>query len=280
MNPSGAPQPVAPPRRHPVREFFRGVATLGRGFAYWRHRPGAMALGLIPAAIVFVGFVVLLVLLATQIDPLTLFLTGFAAEWDPNWRLGMRVGIGLALIVGFALLYTFAFTALTLLVGDGFYARIWRVVEADLGEFTAGEEPGFWRSVADAGRLVVRAIVTGILLSLLGLVPVVGGLSAAVIGTVLSGRLVALELTARPLEARGMTRLERRAALRDHSPRLIGFGVAVHLCFLVPGGAILVMPAAVAGATVLAKHVLGEADRRLAAAASAPDSAPATASEE
>jgi CysZ protein len=29
----------------------------------------------------------------------------------------------------------------------------------------------------------------------------------------------------------------------------------VHLCFLIPGGAVAVMPAAVAGATVLANHV-------------------------
>ncbi len=41
---------------------------------------------------------------------------------------------------------------------------------------------------------------------------------------------------------------------------MFGFGVAVHLCYLIPGGAIAVMPAAVAGATVLAKHVLGEVE--------------------
>jgi CysZ protein len=264
---------AGPRRPHPVREFVHGLATLGRGFAYWRHRPGAMALGLIPAAIVFAGFVVLLVLLATQIDPLTLVLTGFAADWDPGWRIGLRIGIGLALVVGVVVLYAFAFTALTLLVGDWFYARIWRVVETELGEFTPGAEPGFWRSIGDAARLVVRAIFTGIFVALLGLIPVVGAVIAAVVGTVLSGRLVALELTTRPLEARGMNRLERRAALRDHSPRLIGFGVGVHLCFLIPGGAILVMPAAVAGATVLAKHVLGEADRRLDAPLPAPPTA-------
>ena len=33
----------------------------------------------------------------------------------------------------------------------------------------------------------------------------------------------------------------------------IGFGAAVFVCFLIPLGAILVMPAAVAGGTVLAR---------------------------
>jgi CysZ protein len=248
---------------NPVREFFRGVATLGRGFAYWRRRPGTMALGLIPAAIVFAGLIVLIVLLVSTLDPVTMFLTGFAADWDPGYRTLLRAGFGLALVVGLVVLYAFAFTALTLLVGDWFYARIWRVVEDDLGEFTARRpEPGFWRSNLDAARLVVRAIVTGILVALIGLVPAVGTVVAVVLGVLLSGRLVALELTTRPLEARGMTRAERRAALRSHSPRVLGFGVAVHLCFFVPGGAILVMPAAVAGATLLAKHVLGEERRR------------------
>lgn len=263
--------PTPPPGQrvrgpNPLHEFFAGVGTLARGFGFWRRLPRTMALGLIPAAIVFAGFVVLIVVLITNLDPLTMFLTGFAERWDPGWRTLLRAGFGLALVVGLVVLYAFAFTALTLTVGDWFYARIWRGVEADLGEFTPrGAEPGFWRSTLDGIRLVVRAIVTGILLALLGLVPVVGTVLAVVLGIFLSGRLLALELTTRPLEARGMTRVERRAALRSHSPRVLGFGVAVHLCYFVPAGAIIVMPAAVAGATLLAKHALGEERRAVAA---------------
>jgi CysZ protein len=40
---------------------------------------------------------------------------------------------------------------------------------------------------------------------------------------------------------------------------VLGFGVAVQLCFLVPGGAIVVMPAAVAAATHLTRDLLAEA---------------------
>jgi len=226
-----------------------------------------MALGLIPAAIVFAILVVLIALLAFNLDAITAFLTAFADSWDEMWRTLLRIGFGLALILGLVVLYAFAFTALTLTIGDWFYARIWRAVEADLGEYTPGREPGFWRSSLDAGRLVVRAIFTGLLLAVLGLIPLVGAPLAGILGLFLSGRLVALELTTRPLEARGMTRLERRTALRNRSPRVIGFGVAVYLCYLVPGGAVAVMPAAVAGATVLARHVLGEVERREASAA-------------
>lgn len=243
---------------NPISEFFIGVATLLRGFGFWRRLPGAMALGLIPAAIVFAILVVLIVLLAVNLDPLTIWLTGFADAWDEGWRNLLRIGFGLALIVGLIVLYAFSFTALTLLVGGWFYERIWKAVEADLGEFTPGAEPGFWRSVGDGVLLVLRAILTGVLIVLLGLVPLLGTVLAVVVGTFLSGRLVALELTTRPLEARGMTRQQRRAVLHPHRARVLGFGVAVHLSFLIPAGAIIVMPAAVAGATVLAKHVLGE----------------------
>ena len=73
---------------------------------------------------------------------------------------------------------------------------------------------------------------------------------------IFAARIIAIELTTRPLEARGMARGERLAALRTRSPRVLGFGIAVNLCFLVPGGAIVIMPAAVAGATHLARHLL------------------------
>jgi hypothetical protein len=37
----------------------------------------------------------------------------------------------------------------------------------------------------------------------------------------------------------------------------LGFGVAVFACFLIPLGAVLLMPAAVAGGTLLSRRVLG-----------------------
>lgn len=255
MTATPPPRPRGP---SPVTEFFRGVATLGSGFGYWRRRPRTMALGLVPAAIVFAVFAGIVIALVANIDPVTLWLTGFAAAWDEGWRNLLRLAVGLALVVGLVVLFAFAFTASTLLVGDWFYERIWRAVEADLGGFGAAKESGFWRSALDAARLVVRAILTGLLLAIVGLIPVVGTVLAVVLGVFFSGHLVALELTTRPFEARGLTRLARRNALRHHGPRLLGFGVGVQLCFFVPGGAILVMPAAVAGATVLAKHILGE----------------------
>jgi CysZ protein len=108
--------------------------------------------------------------------------------------------------------------------------------------------------LADSGRLFWRAVALGVLLTIVGIIPVVGPVLAALGELFLGGRIVALELTSRPLEARGLRRAERRRVLRTRNARVVGFGVAVNLCMLVPGGAVLVMPAAVAGATELARH--------------------------
>ena len=49
-----------------------------------------------------------------------------------------------------------------------------------------------------------------------------------------------------------------RPYLRGHRPFALGFGVAVFLSFLIPLGAILLMPAAVAGAALLTRRALGQ----------------------
>ena len=75
----------------------------------------------------------------------------------------------------------------------------------------------------------------------------------------MSGWLLADELTTRALAARGIQAAERRALRRRHRARVLGFGVATQLFFLVPLGAVATMPAAVAGATVLGRELLADA---------------------
>ena len=50
--------------------------------------------------------------------------------------------------------------------------------------------------------------------------------------------------------------------MRRHRARVLGFGVATQLCFLVPLGAVATMPAAVAGSTLLARSLLEDAPAR------------------
>lgn len=242
-------------------EFFGGFATLFRGFGWWRRRPDLMLLGLVPAAIVFAALVALLVVIAAGGEGFVGWLTPFADTWDPGLAQLFRIAVTLTLLAGFVVIAVLAFTGLTLVVGDWFYERIWLAVEQQLGGFSRDSEPGFWRGVADSLRLAVPAILSALLVTVVGLVPVVGTVAAAVLGVVFAGRLLARELTSRPMDARGLTHEQRRALFRGRRARTLGFGVAVQLCFLVPGGAILVMAPAVAGATQLTRDLLTGAGR-------------------
>jgi len=239
-----------------IREFFAGFGVLARGFGLWRRRPRLMLLGLLPALIVAAVFVTVVILVGINLVGIARAITPFADAWDPQLAGLFRAVVALAVLIGLVTLGAFGYTAITLLAGEPVYERIWRAVELEHGELPEGEEPGFWRSLGDSIRLFWRAVFTGMLLAAVGLIPVVGVVLAVALELLLGGRIVAMELTSRPLEARGLRRQQRREVLRTRNPRVIGFGVAVHLCILVPGGAILVMPAAVAGATELALHAV------------------------
>lgn len=243
-----------------MREFWRGVRTLIDGFGWWRRRPGVMSAGLLPAAIVGAVLTGALIGLGFALPGLLEALTPFADAWDPLWAGLLRWMIGIALLGGAVVVAVATFTALTLLVGEPFYDRIWRSVERDLGGAVPDAPYGIARSAADALGLFGRGLLAALGAGVVALVPFAGAAAGAVVGAVLNGRVIADELSSRGLTARGLDARQRTALLRAHRARVLGFGVAAHVCFLVPFAAIVVMPAAVAGAALLARHLAGEPD--------------------
>lgn len=224
---------------------------LVRGFGWWRRRPGLMLLGLVPAVIVGIVLIAALVALALNLERIADAATPFADSWPSVGATALRLAIGTALLGGCLVVSAITFTALTLLVGEPFYERIWRAVERDLGDDVPDARYGLWRSVADAASLILRGLLAAIVAALAGLVPVAGGVLSFVVGVSLAGWVLADELASRGLVARGIPVQSRRVMLRASRARVFGFGVATQLCFLVPFGAVLTMPAAVAGATEL-----------------------------
>ncbi|QYJ04613.1 EI24 domain-containing protein [Nocardioides panacisoli] len=246
-----------------------GVACFLRGVAEWRAHPRRMLGGILPALLVLLVLAAAFVVLLVRIDDLVGWATPFADGWVDTARQALRVALGLVVVLGAGVLAVVSFTAITLTVGDPVYERIWRATETDLGGPVPDAGPGWWRSVADGLVLVLLGLATTVVVFVVGLVPLVGTVAGPVIGVLLAGRLVARELLSRPLGARGLDRREQGALLADHRGATLGFGAAVQLCFLVPFGAVLMMPAAVAGATMLAREVL---DRSAAGAVQRPDS--------
>ncbi|MBT2483412.1 MULTISPECIES: EI24 domain-containing protein [unclassified Microbacterium] len=239
-----------------IREFSIGVRTLFRGFGLWRTRPGLMNLGLIPAVITVILLAALLLPLILNMGSITTWVTPFAQGWTEPWRGLVRGAIGFVIIVAALALSSATFTALTLTIGDPFYERIWRAVEVDLGEAPPAEGGSFWTTLGEGLRLILLGILIAITVLLCGLIPAIGGILGPVTGVILTGRLLARELTGRAFDARDLSPAARASLFSGSRARVLGFGVATQLCFLIPGGAVLVMPAAVAGSTMLARDML------------------------
>lgn len=244
-----------------VNEFFAGVMLLLRGFGFGGRRPGVMLLGLVPAAIVFALIVAGLIALGFNVAALVEWLTPFDESWPEGWQIVVSAAMGTVLFAAAIVLAAVTFTALTLAVGDPFYERIWLAVETDLGGDLPESGPGFWRAVRSSLGLIGLGLVTAVGVGLFGFVPLIGGLLAPVLGVVLSGRLLAVELSSRAFEARGIPGAEQRTLRRGIRWQLLGFGVATQLLFMIPFGAVFTMPAAVAGSTMLARTALNHAER-------------------
>jgi CysZ protein len=245
-----------------VTRFLSGAGLLLRGLALYVRSPGLMLIGIVPALISGVLFVAAFATLLYFVDDLASWVTPFADDWSGGWRGLVRVLAGLAIVGLAGLLGVLTFTAVTLAIGDPFYEKISERVEDRLGGTPGAVEVPFWaslrRSIVDSLRLVAISVLVGVPLFVAGFIPVVGQTVVPVLGALVGGWFLALELVGAPFYRRGMGLPERRSLLKADRPTTLGFGVAVFVCFLIPLGAVLVMPAAVAGATLLARRSLGQ----------------------
>lgn len=243
-----------------ARRFGTGVGYLGAGLRLWVSSPRLMLLGAIPAFIVGIVYAGAFVLFLLNLDSITAWAVPFASQWSEPWRTATRVVAAAALVGGVALAAVFTFVAVTLAVGDPFYEKIWRATERRLGEEPADLGEAGWRAVArgigSGVRLFGLSLTVGALLFACGFIPVVGQTVVPVLGAILGGWILALELTGFAFDARGQRLGQRRRALGANRAAALGFGIPTYLLFLVPFAAVAIMPAAVAGATMLARGTL------------------------
>lgn len=252
---------AATPTVGAARQFFTGVGLLGRGLGLYVRSPGLMLLGVIPALIsgaLFVGGFATLVYFVSDLAELV---TPFADGWSEWTRESIRLIAALAILGLAGLIGVLVFTAVTLLIGDPFYEKISEKIEDRYGGVPNEVDVPWYRSLryslADSARLILVSVLVGIPLFLGGFIPIVGQFVIPVIGAVVGGWFLALELVGVPFYRRGMRLPDRRRVLRANRPTALGFGAAVFCCFLIPLGAVLIMPAAVAGGTLLARRSLG-----------------------
>ena len=251
-------------RARPARDFFTGVSFLLRGVGMYARSPGTMLLGLVPALISGALLVGSFVALGYYVDDLAALITPYAGSWNASMRDLVRALVSVAIVIAWVLLSVLLFTAFTLIIGQPFYEAISKNVEDKLGGVVGAVDVSFWktlpRNIMDNMRLIVLGILVGILLFALGLIPAIGQIAVPVLAVLFGGWILTLELTGVPFERRGLRLRHRRRMLRGRRSMAVGFGAATFVCFLIPLGAVLLMPAAVAGATLMSRRLFGLPD--------------------
>ncbi|WP_406395633.1 EI24 domain-containing protein [Streptomyces sp. NBC_00887] len=242
------------------------MSDLGAGFGYlikgqrWAFGHGRwFGFGLLPGLVTLVVYAGALVGLGYGGDDLVAWATPFADDWSSPWLGLLRNTLVVLVFVLGLFLAVITFTAVTLLVGQPFYESLSEEVDRSEG----GEVPEsglplwreLWISACDSVRILLRVALYGVLLFALGFIPVIGQTVVPALGFCVTGYFLAQELTAVALQRRGMVLKDRLAMLRGRRMLVLGFGVPLALSFLVPFVAVLLMPGAVAGATLLARDL-------------------------
>ncbi|MEU9029280.1 EI24 domain-containing protein [Streptomyces sp. NPDC048383] len=220
-----------------------------------------LGFGLLPGLVALVLYVGALIGLFHGADDFTAWATPFASDWSSPW-LDVFRGTLTALVFALGLfLAVITFTAVTLLVGQPFYESLSEQVDRTEG----GEVPesgrslwaDLWISARDSLRLLLRVALFGILLFALGFIPVIGQTVVPALGFCVSGFFLTQELTSVALQRRRVDLDEQLTLLRGRRALALGFGVPLVLVFLVPFIAVFLMPGAVAGATLMARELVG-----------------------
>jgi len=247
------------------------MRDLGVGFRHlldgqrWVARHGRQyGFALLPGLIALLLYAVALVALAVWGGDAVSWATPFADHWSSPWQSLFRGFLTVVLFALGLLLAVLTFTAVTLLLGQPFYDGLSERVDADVspdGTAPRSDLPlarELWISARDSARILMRALVWGVLLFALGLLPFVGQTVIPVLGFFVTGFFLTEELTSIALQRRGIELRARLALLRSRRMLVWGYGTPLGLAFLVPFVAVFLMPGAVAGATLLARDLLGE----------------------
>lgn len=248
--------PLAPDRPR-ARDLFDGAACLVRGLGIFVATPGLWAIGLLPALLALVALIALVVGFVVALPAVVGAVTPFANGWNPTDRDTLRLLVELALAVGAVWLAMISYAALALTIGQPFYEAISRRVDPDPDVQRVRPWRAMVRALRDGLLLVTLTAALSLALLVLGFVPLVGQTVVPVLGACVTGFFLSVELTSIALERRGRGLGERVSLLWRRRLLALGFGLTAFVLFLVPLGAVLCMPGAVAGGTLLARRLTG-----------------------
>jgi CysZ protein len=244
-----------------VRDFIEGVRLYWRGFRTWSKDPKLMALGIVPGLLTWALFALLFTGMWFWLDDLARW-TGERLSSNDQISSLIAAAVVFSGIFGALLLLVYAFVSIASVVGQPFFEALSHKVDDRYGDVPDGPGWPWWRNairgIGEGLRLFLVQAPISMSIFFIGLIPVVGTITAWTLGALFGGWFVALEMTSIPFERRGLVLKDRRRALGARRARTLGFGTMAFLMAIVPPLAAATMPAGVAAGTILARRSLGE----------------------
>ena len=236
-------------------------SAFARGFGYLAHgalilpRKGVRIHLIIPLLINIVLFLLGSWLLFSQLSDFVDGYTSGLPDWE--WIAGLMYLIKITIFTAAITVVFMGVSMVALLVAAPFNAVLAKSVEKHLlGEFV--NESEISRSimaqvphlVMEEVRKIIYFIVRAIPLLILFLIPALN-LAAPALWFAFSSWMLAITYTAYPLENHEIPFKNQHAIVKQKRWATFGFGIAVLLVTMIPFVNLVVMPVAVAGATVL-----------------------------
>lgn len=232
--------------------FFRGLGYLGEGFHLIR-QPGLRLFVLLPIAINIVLFAVLFYFMAEGFSALIATAMGWLPDW--NWLQSLDWLFWILYGAVILLMLAYGFVIVANLIGSPFYGYLAELTEKHLTGQEVTTEDGWAIIVKDIPRALWREVQKilyylprAIGLFIIGLVPVVN-LVAAVLWFLFNSWMMALQYVDYPADNHRVSFPALRRTLGGSRLSALGFGLPVALAAMVPLLNLVVVPAAVCGAT-------------------------------
>lgn len=232
--------------------FFSGLGYLAEGFRLIR-QPGLRLFVITPLVINILLFGLLFYWLAEWFQTLVQAAMNLLPDWawlqSLHWLFWILYGAVILLMLAYG------FVIVANLIGSPFYGFLSERTEQYLTGTTVDAGGGWLQILADVPRAVWREVQKIVYylpralgLFVLGLLPVVN-LIAAALWLVFNGWMMALQYVDYPADNHRVSFGDLKQGLRRRRMSALGFGLPVALAAMVPVLNLLVVPAAVCGAT-------------------------------
>ncbi len=233
-------------------EIFRGALYLPRGLALIL-RPGVRRYVIIP---LLINMAVFALLIGAGIA----WFGGFAATLQPSlpgWLEWLIWPLWALFVLALLLVLFFTFSLLANLIAAPFNGLLAEAVERELRGNDALPQTGLWQLLRDTPAILLSQLgkmgysaAWAVPLLLLFVIPGVN-IAAPLLWFAFGAWMLALEYLDYPMGNHGLLFRQQRRRARERRPLVVGFGAATTPMTTIPGLNLLVMPLAVAGATLL-----------------------------